>query len=561
LEEARSRLEAIVRAFDGLIYICSRDYRVEFMNEGFIRRTGHDATGEVCYRALHGLEDVCPWCVNDRVFRGETVRWEIRSPRDGRWYFVVDTPIRLAGGRMSKQAMILDITDRKAAEEALRESEARYRDIVEDQTDLICRFLPDGTLRFVNEAYCRHFDRRREDLLGYDFFNLIPEEDQDAVRRNIAALSPENPVSSHEHRVLLPDGGVGWQLWTNRAIFEDRNRLLEYQAVGQDITERKLAEEIVRETHRNLERLVRQRTSELQEANRQLMKEVGRHQRTETALQESEERYRGVVDHIAVGVALISPRMEILTLNNQMRAWFPEADVSRKPICFETFNNPPRPQICSYCPTCRTLEDGRVHEAITETPSGDHIRNFRIISSPICDASGKVVSAIEMVEEITERIRIGRALKAREKELEDKTRSLEEANTALKVLLKRREEDRAELEEQILANLRELTLPYLDELKRIPLSDRLRLQVHLIEQNLAEIASPFLRRLKSLYATLTPREIQVADLVKDGRTTKEIAGLLNTSVRSVEFHRDNLRRKCGLTNRKTNLRSHLLTLA
>jgi DNA-binding CsgD family transcriptional regulator len=243
-----------------------------------------------------------------------------------------------------------------------------------------------------------------------------------------------------------------------------------------------------------------------------------------------------------------------------MRAWFPDADVSRKPVCFETFNNPPRAQICSYCPTCRTLEDGRVHEAVTETPSGEHIRNFRIISSPICDPSGKVVAAIEMVEEITERIRIGKALKARERELEDKTRSLEEANTALKVLLKRREEDREELEEQILANLRELTLPYLDELKKVPVSDRLRLQVHLIEKNLSEIASPFLRRLKSLYATLTPREIQVADLVKDGRTTKEIADLLHTSVRSVEFHRDNLRRKCGLTNQKTNLRSHLLTL-
>ncbi len=561
LEEAVARLEAVIRAFDGLVYICSRDYRVVFMNERFIRRTGYDATGELCYRALHGLDDVCPWCVNDRVFLGETVRWEIQSPRDGRWYSVVDTPICLPGGKVLKQAMILDITDRKAAEDALRESESRYRSIVEDQTDLICRFLPDGTLRFVNEAYCRNFDRSREALVGYDFFNLIPEADQETVRRNIATLSPENPVNTQEHRVMLPDGTIGWQLWTNRAIFDDRSRPVEYQAVGKDITERKLAEEALREARQDLERLVRKRTSELQEANRQLMKEVALHRQTATALQASEERYRSVVDHIGVGVALISPRMEILTLNNQMRTWFPHIDPSRKPVCYESFNNPPREGICSYCPTCRSLEDGRVHEAVTDTPLGEGIRHYRIIASPVCDPSGRVVAAIEMVEEITERLRIGKALKARERELEDKTRNLEEANTALKVLLKRREEDRTELEEQILANLRELTLPYLDELKRTTLDERPRLQVDLIERKLNEFASPFLQRLKSLYATLTPREIQIADLVKDGRTTKEIAGLLNASVRSVEFHRDNLRRKCGLTHQKVNLRSHLLMLS
>ena len=93
LREREERYRAIVEAFDGLIYICSEDYRIEFMNEELITRTGYDATGEVCYRVLHERDSVCPWCVKERVLKGETVRWEIESPKDNRWYYVVNTPI------------------------------------------------------------------------------------------------------------------------------------------------------------------------------------------------------------------------------------------------------------------------------------------------------------------------------------------------------------------------------------------------------------------------------------------------------------------------------------
>jgi light-regulated signal transduction histidine kinase (bacteriophytochrome) len=116
-----------VEAFDGLIYICSEDYRIEFMNEELIKRTGHDATGELCYRVLHDRDSVCPWCVKERVLEGETVRWEIESPKDNRWYYVVNTPIYNADGTISKQAMILDITDRKKMEEALEKSAEKIK--------------------------------------------------------------------------------------------------------------------------------------------------------------------------------------------------------------------------------------------------------------------------------------------------------------------------------------------------------------------------------------------------------------------------------------------------
>lgn len=127
LQDREAHYRAMVEAFDGLIYICSRDYRVEFMNQRFIDRTGYDGRGELCYKAIHNLDSVCPWCVNDRVFKGETVRWEVLSPKDNRWLYVVNTPIYHADGTMSKQALILDITDRKKMEQELRESTEKLK--------------------------------------------------------------------------------------------------------------------------------------------------------------------------------------------------------------------------------------------------------------------------------------------------------------------------------------------------------------------------------------------------------------------------------------------------
>jgi len=119
LARNEARYRAMIDAFDGFIYICSADYRIEFMNDRLKVRTGRDATGESCFTALHERDSVCPWCVNERVLKGETVRWEVKSPKDDRWYFITNTPISNADGTVSKQAMIIDITERKIMEEEL----------------------------------------------------------------------------------------------------------------------------------------------------------------------------------------------------------------------------------------------------------------------------------------------------------------------------------------------------------------------------------------------------------------------------------------------------------
>ena len=125
---------------------------------------------------------------------------------------------------------------------AIQTSEARYRAIVEDQTDLICRYKPEGTLTFVNAAYCRYFDKQPEELIGHNYMSSMPTEDRLLVEKSIHSLSQTHPVGTVEHRVIMPNGEIRWQQWSDRVIFDQQGNLVEYQSVGRDITERKRAE-------------------------------------------------------------------------------------------------------------------------------------------------------------------------------------------------------------------------------------------------------------------------------------------------------------------------------
>ena len=167
---------------------------------------------------------------------------------------------------------------------------------------------------------------------------------------------------------------------------------------------------------------------------------------------------------------------------------------------------------------------------------------------------------IKLKKEVDERKEAEKALLRKEKELELKSLNLEEANTALKVLLRQGEKDKTELENKVLTNIKELVMPGIEKLRNCRLDEKQKAYVNILESNLDDIISPFLQKLSSKYMDFTPTEIQVANLVREGKPTKEISELLNISERGIEFHRNNLRMKLGLKNRKTNLRTYLLSL-
>ncbi|MEM9906363.1 MAG: PAS domain S-box protein [Cyanobacteria bacterium P01_D01_bin.44] len=151
-------------------------------------------------------------------------------------------------GEAYKFAFVRDISDRKQAEAELRASRAYYRGIIADQTELICRFLPNGTLTFVNDAYCDFFQKTPAELIGQTFTPLLPDEDKDIPLQYFNRLSIDNPVVTYEHRVIAPDGTIAWQQWTDRALFDPDGNFIEFQAVGRDITALKEAEKALRES-------------------------------------------------------------------------------------------------------------------------------------------------------------------------------------------------------------------------------------------------------------------------------------------------------------------------
>lgn len=216
------------------------------------------------------VRDPGPFYLEGRIYHAD---------RDSyRYCEVRATPIRDENGEVLEWVgTTVDVDDRRQAEAALRESEQRYRAVVNDQTEFIVRWKPDGVRTFVNDAYCRCFEERAEDMIGTSFFPLIKPADLKNVKERLGKLTPEDPYSTDTHRVLLPDGSTGWHEWTDRALFDDDGRLLGYQSVGRDITARKVVEKQLRESERQLRKLnaeleqrVGQRTARLQQANEDL---------------------------------------------------------------------------------------------------------------------------------------------------------------------------------------------------------------------------------------------------------------------------------------------------
>jgi PAS domain S-box-containing protein len=236
-----AQYEAIIEAFDGLIYICSKNHEVEFMNRRFIERTGYYPLGQKCYKALHDLEDICPWCVNEHVFRGEKVTWEVLSPKDNRWYYVVNTPIRYEGRIISKMAMIQDITDRKQAEKALQEAETRYRSIFENAVEGIFQSTPEGRLLSVNPALAKmHGYDSPEDMVSsiMDLGHQIFVEPQQRVEfRHI--LEEYGVVRGQEYQVYRKDRSTFWVSVNARAVRDEGGAISYYEGFVQDIRDRK----------------------------------------------------------------------------------------------------------------------------------------------------------------------------------------------------------------------------------------------------------------------------------------------------------------------------------
>ena len=278
--------------------------------------------------------------------------------------------------------------------------------------------------------------------------------------------------------------------------------------------------------------------------------------------------YKLALNSISAHIAILDEEGVILETNRAWRDFALENGLRENPGTIGV----------NYLDVCRnaaespTDESAVIAEAIEKVISGD-IKEF-FINYPCHSPEEERWFALRIVrfrepgtrkvilshENITPLIQVQKSLARKERQVSEQAEKLEESNIALKVLLKHREEDRKQLEENMVANVRELIQPYVEKLLDAGLTSREQNILELIAERLQEIISPFLNRLTTLHKILTPQEIHVATMVREGRTSKEIAEVMMISVSAVDFHRKHIRKKLGMTGSGQNLRSYLLSL-
>ena len=325
-----------------------------------------------------------------------------------------------------------ELAERKRTEETLRESEERYRLLLESSPDPIVVYNMKGRATYVNPAFEQTFGFSSQDVFGKSI-DFVPEENWPETREAIENMLSGKKIHLFETRRLTKAGRV-LDVQISSTLYRNQDgKPVGNIVILRDVSAQKKAEKILKEYHDHLEELVEERTAELAKTNKKLE------------------------------------------------------------------------------------------------------------------------------QEIEERKRAEETLRKREVELEAQSLHLEEVNTALKVLLKQREDDKKELGENVLSNVKELISPYIERLNKSRLSTTQKTLVSIMASNLKNIISPFISKLSSRHLNFTPMEIKVANLIKEGKTNKEIAELLCLSKNTILFHRHNIRRKLKLTNKKINLRSHLLS--
>jgi DNA-binding CsgD family transcriptional regulator len=283
----------------------------------------------------------------------------------------------------------------------------------------------------------------------------------------------------------------------------------------------------------------------------------------------SEELAKAVLNSLSAHIAILDPNGVILETN---RAWNTYSVKNGMPEDFD-YRGVNYLEVCNAATgadasdarniakgICKVIQ-GHTDEFLFDYPCHSRDSRHWYYMRAIRMSDAKPVRVIISHEDITALKLVEEALRESREELEEQKQSLEEANIALKVLIKQRENDKLELEKKVLTNVKELVLPYVEKLKEVPLKPRNKTLVEIIENHLKDIISPLLQKFSNAQIILTPQEIKVVALIKDGKGSKEIADILNISETTVNFHRKNLRKKLGLKNKPMNLRSYLISMS
>jgi PAS domain S-box-containing protein len=515
----------IVDTMPGLFSNIDKQGRYRFINKGGAQWFGLKRK-EIIGKHLKDIlgeetvEMIKPYV--DRALSGKPARYESALPlKHGpfRWIIAELLPsFDEHGNPDGYSALVFDITDRKRAEDALRESEQKYRTLFDESKDAICISDQDGGVLDANPIFLELFGYNREDLhRGVHWQHLYVEPD--GRERFLQAIDLTGSLRNYEAKLRKKNGGAIDCLLTATKRTSDDGKPLGFQGIIRDITEQK---------------------------------------RAEASLKELMLRNNLILQNAIDGFMIVDTEGKMLETNHAAALALGYAPDEMAGMNIRDIEIPTR-SLAGERSAASSLR-GMGERFETKFRRKDkRIVHVEVRSSFV--QMDNHAFYYYFFHDISERKRARQTLLRREKQLETKTQRLEEVNTALKVLLKKRDEDRTDLEEKMLFNTKELVMPYVKKLRDSGLTRGQKVYADIIASHLGDIISPFAHRLSSKYYGFTPREIRVAELVKQGKTNKEIAELFSTSSRTIAFHRENIRKKLGLRNKKFNLEAHLLTLA
>jgi PAS domain S-box-containing protein len=359
-----------------------------------------------------------------------------------------------------------------------------------------------------------------EELVGRSFaeLNIItPEYLDKAVKESLMVLSGERIISS-TYQFITKDGAIRFGEVSGVPFMRD-GKARAVISVARDITER-------------IE--------------------------MEKSLRESEERFRTIFESAQDCIYIKNLNYEYVFVNPCIEKLF---GVSSKDILGKK-----NEELClrdvepDISENDRKVLDGDIVEGEYSRVINGSLLTFNFIKTPIRDSSGKVTGLCGIARDITERKRFEEQLLAKERELAQQARYLEEMNITLNVLLDSREKEKKQAQEAVVSRVRKIIYPYLEKIESSDLDDENRIYLSIVKANLDELLSPYTNPLSQQYLNFTPMEMRIADLIRQGKTTKEISTMLKVSAFAISFHRSNIRKKCGLLKAKKNLSAYLNTI-
>ncbi|MDZ4163807.1 MAG: PAS domain S-box protein [Smithellaceae bacterium] len=549
--------QAILRSTADGILVINRDNKVLFANERFAQMWLIPPAVMASRDDALLLEHVLDQLIDPRgflrkvrrLYKSDKTDFDNLYFKDGRVFDRQSSPLKQRGDIRGRVWTFRDITQNKRLEEALRLAEENFRRSL-DECPLGVRIVTiNGETLYANRAILDAYGYQTYDELRENpaIKRYTPESYAEFLIRRELRRRGEYTPTQYEVGIVRKDGAIRrLQVFRKETLW---NGAWQFQAMYLDITDR-----------RRMEAQLRQQRDHLDETNRRLTAEIEERKRSDAARQETEVLYRTIFDATGAAMIVLNKDLTIRHANEEFvkLSGLSPAGITGRSDWLRLIVREDRQML---------REDHRRRLADPLLPLRRYLVRF------VNDQGGRrdLLISLAMIPQtrisvaslldITSLKQMEEALKKREEELAVESRELAEANTAMQVLLRRREEDVREMEQKIAANVRQLVLPYLEELRGLHLSPIQENYLGVAAANLNKITDPFLRNLAARFADFTPREIQIANLIKEGKSSKEIAAILGTSPRSVEFHRDNVRKKLGLAHKRSNLRSFLLTMS